>query len=144
MESRAEQIRAGVDRVLLRAQLADWPDGDNIGARTNWGVGYSLERLPKDAEARRAEIEVRIARYCKSLAVDLHYCSRIKSAELEALSDYDLVICYSGNVLIACQCTLRLKDAHISFNRSELAVLYAELARMDAEQVLLRPQLSLF
>jgi hypothetical protein len=137
IDKEALQIRQQADQAAIGRLLAEAPCGRDIGPREPGSVTTPqslLEKLPRDLSKRRAQLERELISYRHALRRDIRRYEQIRLGGLASLSAYDLVIAFSGDALAACRCSLELKDAHISYNRSMIEALEAALAVLEGER----------
>jgi hypothetical protein len=135
----AAQTRSAVDpaeAAVITGQFpreyADKPFADSVDdkARGWYMQDFALPRKPAAAletiaaleEATRAELRVDVERY-----------NDIRERDVHALSDYDIEIAYQRSALTGLHQSLRLKEAHILYNRRKLAILEEAAAAIPTE-----------
>lgn len=137
----ANDLRNQADPDTLALLVASFPLADQIGPRDHFDSQWVLDKITSsDNDRRIAVINASLAKHREDLAHDIQRYTDLQTRKLHALSDYDLTICHQGDALAALQMALGLKTAHISWQRSHIQVLKAELANMELD----RPQLALF
>ena len=137
----ANDLRNQADPDTLALLVASFPLADQIGPRDHFDSQWVLDKITSSDNDRRIEaINASLAKHREDLAQDIRRYTDLQTRKLHALSDYDLTICHQGDAIAALEMALGLKTAHISWQRSHIQVLEAELAAME----LIRPQLALF
>lgn len=143
-KTEAAIIRKTVDQEALKLALSCWPNGEHVPQREFFDAAPYLKKLPADLDDRRAEAERLLEKYKADEVIDICYYNKIKETGPEALTDYDLTIAYGGDAIRGSVSALRLKLAHISFDRSMIFALVAELLALDEAVERERPQMALF
>lgn len=69
----------------------------------------------------------------ETLATDVARYNEVRTRGVDALSNYDLGIAYSGDAVIGVRQTLRLKQGHILYQRKRIGVLRELEASLDSE-----------
>ncbi|MDR8093116.1 hypothetical protein KPB05_37300 [Burkholderia gladioli] len=131
------RVREQADSAAIAALLAAYPIGADVEPRPPGSVSYAdtlIGKLPRDSKKRRAKLEAELASCRKALHADIKHYDELRRNGLRAISDSDLMIAYSGDALHACRCSLELKAAHISFNRSMVDALLHALDADEAER----------
>jgi len=138
-------IREAADTAAIAAELGRWPRAGEIPPRDRIGPELLMDvRLPLGLDARQAVVRAALASWQDRLCRDLERYEDIRTRGLDAVSDHDLAIAYSGDPLAAVRGSLRLKANHISYDRAAVLWLLAEQARIEDALMAERPQLSLF
>lgn len=138
---KAHELRSTADPDMLVLICASFPHPDQIGSRGNFDSQWALGKIPSSDDDRRLEaINASLDKHREELAQDIQRYTDLLTLKLDALSDYDLIIAHQGDAFATLQMALGLKTAHISWQRSHIQVLEAELAAMELD----RPQLALF
>jgi len=140
----AVTIREAADTAAIAAELGRWPRAGEIPPRDRIGPELLMDVLPLGLDARQAVVRAALASWQDRLCRDLERYDDIRKRGLDAVSDHDLAIAYSGDPLAAVRGSLRLKANHISYDRAAVLWLLAELARIEDALMAERPQLSLF
>lgn len=137
----AQDLRNQADPGTLALLVASFPPADQIGPRDHFDSQWALGKITSSDDDRRVKaINASLAKHREDLARDIQRYTHLQKHKLHALSDYDLTICHQGDALAALEMALGLKTAHISWQRSHIQKLEAELASMELD----RPQLALF
>lgn len=136
----AEETRSAVDPAEVAAVTAEFPreyadkpfnDPVDEKARGWYLKDFALPRKPAAAlekiatlqQATRAELQKDVDRY-----------NDIRERDIHALSDYDIEIAYQRNAIMGVRQSLRLKEAHILYNRRKLTVLEDAAASINSEK----------
>lgn len=137
----ANDLRNQADPDTLALLVASFPLADQIGPRDHFDSQWALRKIPSSDDDRRMEaINASLDTHREDLAHDIQRYTDLQTRKLHAMSDYDLTIAHGGDALGALELALGLKTAHISWQRSHIQVLEAELVAMELD----RPQLALF
>ncbi|MCK9709843.1 hypothetical protein [Pseudomonas syringae] len=134
-DEKARLVRLNADQDAIKYLLDDHPWGDSIAAREPGSITASslgLERLSTDPVKRKNKLLVQFESYENSLLRSIAKHDLLKRNGLSEICDSDLMVCYSGNPIAACMHTMRLHEAHISYDRSVLEILDSELAKLDS------------
>lgn len=133
-DERAAEIRREADQEAIAKLLDLYPWGQDVEPRPAGTVSESiacLDRLSRNPTKRRKKIEQRIQSYRQSLARSIQKHDSLKRNGLAEVGDFDLMVCYSENPLSACKWTMELHQAHISYGLSIIAIMDAELGKLD-------------
>lgn len=136
----AHELRSTADQDSLALICASFPLPEQITPRVHFDSAWALEKIPVSEDRRLEVLIASLDKHRQELAADIHRYSDLLTRKLDALSDYDLTICHRGDVEQALLTALGLKTAHISWQRSHIQVLEAELISTERD----RPQLALF
>jgi hypothetical protein len=137
MNAEVKAIRDGADHQAIATLLGRYPAGRDIAPREPGSVSSPdalLANLPRDPKKRRTQLKRQLTSYCESLRADIEQYDQIRHDGLKAISDSDLLIAYSGDALNACRCSIELKAAHISYDRSMIEALEIALETTPAQQ----------
>lgn len=137
---KAQEIRSNANQDNLAVICASFPHPEQITPRGHFDASWALEKIPASLDRRMDALTAKLDKHRQELAADIRRYTDLLTRKLDALSDYDLTICHQGDVEQALLTALGLKTAHISWQRSHIQVLEAELATMERD----RPQLALF
>jgi len=132
----AAEIRRDADPAEVQAIIEESRPVAAIGIRERLDLFHRIlerERLPKDPGRRMVRLKHLIEQERANLAKREGRYRELRQFGLEALSDYDLTIPYSGDGLAALRFALKTVDAHISFSLSMLLVLDTCLASAHRE-----------
>lgn len=140
----AKTIRATADQAAIAAELARWPNADEIPPRDSIGHEPVLGSLPAKLDACKAALHDALAKWQEELRHDIARYEAIRTRGLDEISDFDLSIAYGGDPLAALRGSLRLKTNHVSYHRTAIVLLLSELARTEAAIEAERRQLALF
>lgn len=129
----AQQIRDSADRSAIQLILDSFPWGAEVeprpaGSLTDSSVG--IDRLPKEPGKRLAKLFASERYYRESLAASIEKHDLLKRKGLDAMSDLDLFMAFSGP-LNACRNTMELHEAHISYYLSALEILEQHISAID-------------
>lgn len=147
IDDEAAALVAAVDPAAVAAVIAEFPEAEMVGIRTNWqSLDPHLGQRVPTAPADRAEYLARqIEQYEAALQRDIATYTRYREQGLAALSAYDVCISGGKNPLGALRAALRQKDAHISYDLSILVKLTLALEDVKTELAEAEPpQLALF
>lgn len=136
----AHELRSTADQDNLVLICASFPLPEEITPRSHFDRSWALEKIPASLDRRLEALTAKLDQHRQELAADIERYTDLLTRKLDALSDYDLTICHQGDVEQALLTALGLKTAHISWQRSHIQVLEAEMASMERD----RPQLALF
>lgn len=136
----AHELRSTADQDTLALICASYPLPEQIIPRSHFDPTWALEKIPASLDRRQEALNASLDKHRHELAADIERYTDLLTRKLDALSDYDLTICHQGDVEQALLMALGLKTAHISWQRSHIQVLEAEMASMERD----RPQLALF
>jgi hypothetical protein len=129
----AQQVRDSADRSAIQLMLDSFPWGADVeprpaGSLTDRSVG--IDQLPKDPGKRLAKLLASERYYRESLVASIEKHDLLKRNGVDAMSDVDLVMAFSGS-LNACRNTMELHEAHISYYLSALEILEQHISAMD-------------
>lgn len=138
-EERIAAIRSAVSPADVLAIVSTFPKEDAAAAfddpieeRTRkW---YIEDFAVPKAGGKKAlsHIDALIEAAVRELASDVARYNDLRTGGVGAISDYDLVVAYSGDALMALRQSLRTKESHILFQRRKLVVLREVAATIDA------------
>lgn len=126
-------MRAAASPDEVAAVVADFPAetlvsplDEVIEAKTReWYLkDFAIPKNPGKAEEHVASLTAASER---DLTADIERYNDLRTRGVDALSDYDIGVAYSGDALMALKQSLRAKQSHILFQRRKLALL-GELA----------------
>ncbi|MDP5168578.1 hypothetical protein [Pseudomonas syringae] len=134
-DEEARLVRLEADHEAINGLLDAYPWGAAVGPREPGCITASLldlARLSADPAKRAKMLLEKLSSYEASLVRSVDKHDSLKRNGLSEICDSDLMICYSGDPLAACMHTMRLHEAHISYDRSVLEILDQELAKLDS------------
>lgn len=129
----AQQVRDSADRSAIQQMLASFPWGAAVEPRPAGSITESsagIDRMPKDPGKRLVKLLQSESYYRDSLAKSIAKHDLLKRNGVDAMSDSDLVMAFSGP-LNACSNTMRLHEAHISYYLSVLEILEQHISILD-------------
>jgi len=129
-EESVTEIRAKVDPSEAAAIVSAFPEeslsvglAGEIDSKTRqWYIDDF--RVPRGGgERARKHLDALAEAATQQLSDDIERYNDLRIRGVDALSDYDIGVAYSGDALVALRQTLRTKEGHILFQRRRLAVL---------------------
>lgn len=140
-EETVAEIRAKVDPSEAAAIVSAFPeeslsvrlDGEIDSKTRQWYIDDF--RVPRGGgERARKHLDALAEATTQQLSDDIERYNDLRIRGVDALSNYDISVAYSGDALVALRQTLRAKEGHILFQRRRLAVL-AEVSKAVAESL---------
>ncbi len=129
-EDEVAEIRAKVDPRDVASIISGFPeesvsldfDGEMDPKTRQWYIDDF--RVPgTGGERARQHVTMLTDAAQQQLSGDIERYNELRTRGLDALSDYDIGVAYSGDALVALRQALRTKEGHILFQRRRLAVL---------------------
>ncbi|MBN3744699.1 hypothetical protein G3N96_04525 [Burkholderia sp. Se-20373] len=140
-EETLAEIRAKVDPIEVASIISGFPeeslsaafDGEIDSKTRQWYIDdFCVPRA--GGERARSHLAALTDATKQRLSDDIDRYNELRICGVDALSNYDIGVAYSGDALVALLQTLRAKEGHILFQRRRLAVL-AEVSKAVAESV---------
>ena len=147
MAEQARRIRADVDPGDIAAIIGEFPAASELVAAhrdlrdDDRQRIIAVARLPASPSSRVKAIGRSIASAQKELARHIAQYENIRKQGLQAISNYDILIPYSGNALFALRSSLNFKSSHIAYEMERIQAFEAELPRPRRDHELEKEQL---
>lgn len=139
--ARAAAAVAAADPAAVAAVIADFPEAEEIGMRSDPASFNPHSKPPPKDPAKRAQyLREQIEKWRLDVDRDIERYNELRDRGLAALSDYDINL---SGPLCALRTALSLKDAHISYGLTMSHNLRLELAS-TLQALGQPPQLALF
>lgn len=142
--ARAAAAVAAADPAAIAAVLADFPEAEEIGMRSDpASFNPHTKPPPKDPAKRAQYLREQIEKRRLEVDRDIETYNHLRDKGLAALCDYDINVSSGGNPVGALRTALSLKSAHISYGLTMSHNLRLELAS-TLQELGQPPQLALF
>lgn len=139
--ARAAAAVAAADPAAVAAVLADFPEAEEIGMRSDPASFNPHSKAPPKDPAKRAQyLREQIEKWRREVDRDIEQYNHYRDKGLAALSDYEFNV---SGPLCALRTSLSLKNAHISYGLTMSHNLRLELAS-TLQALGQPPQLGLF
>lgn len=129
-EETIAEIRAKVEPSEVASIISGFPeeslsagfDGEIDSKTRQWYIDDF--RVPRvGGERARSHLDALTDAAKQQLSDDIERYNELRIRGIDALSNYDIGVAYSGDALVALRQTLRAKEGHILFQRRRLVVL---------------------
>lgn len=135
MEEQGRRIRERTDVAAVNAVIKSFPAGPELTALASSIADkermLAVEKLPASAKTRLTAINGLLDLARSDLATDIARYDEIRTNGIHALSNYDLVIAFSGDAVAALRGSLNFKSGHIRTALARLEALVGEANRLE-------------
>jgi len=135
MEEQGRRIREQTDAEAVNGVIRSFPTGGELLARPSPSEdkvrSLTAERLPASAAARLGAINGRLGQARTELATEVARYEELRTKGIHALSNYDIVVAFSGDAVAALRGSLNFKSGHIRTAQARLEALVDEANALE-------------
>ncbi len=135
MEEQGRRIREQADAEAVNGVIRSFPPGGELLARPSPSEDkvrlLAAERLPASAAARIGAINGRLEQARTDLATEVARYEELRIKGISALSNYDIVVAFSGDAVAALRGSLNFKSGHIRTAQARLEALVSEANALE-------------